>query len=257
MALMWTFTAAPRSRRARACASFPSAHECFVGLQRELRVDDDGARRVGQADHAICALAVRQGRLEGIGVGRQGLGHDIVQLDFPERAARLLVGQDVLKRQDIARQFLDLGLRAVDLFEFLLQLAERPRGAGRGAVQGLGHAFLHVFQPPFHRLQHAGLRAGLHVGDMAEPTGQPLLTLAEALHGLTEGADVVRQGFHRAGGTVGGAQRGDRQDQQQKKHDGRDGPRDDGGVGDVDDDVANLDHVRPKSRSISLSFSST
>jgi hypothetical protein len=44
----------------------------------------------------------------------------------------------------------------------------------------------------------------------------------------------------------------------QNKHDGRGtAPAMTAGVGDVDDDVADLDHVRPKSRSISLSFSST
>jgi hypothetical protein len=92
-------------------------------------------------------------------------------------------------------------------------------------VQRLGHAFLHLLQPPFHRLQHRGLRAGLHVGHVAEPPCQPLLPLAEALHGLAERADVVRQRLHRAGGAVGGAQRGDRQDQQQDKQHGREWPR--------------------------------
>jgi hypothetical protein len=35
------------------------------------------------------------------------------------------------------------------------------------------------------------------------------------------------------------------------------GPGDDQRVGEVEDDVADLDHVRPNSRSMSLSFSST
>jgi hypothetical protein len=63
---------------------------------------------------------------------------------------------------------------------------------------------------------------------------------------------MLRQRLHRAGGAVGGAQRGDRQDQQQTA---APAPTrrasDDQRVGEVDGDVADLDHVRPNSRSIS------
>jgi hypothetical protein len=40
-----------------------------------------------------------------------------MQLDFPERAAGLLVRQDVLQRQDVARQLFDIRLRLVDGFQ--------------------------------------------------------------------------------------------------------------------------------------------
>jgi hypothetical protein len=41
---------------------------------------------------------------------------------------------------------------------------------------------------------------------MAQPTGQPLLPLAQALHRLPKRADMLRQRLHRAGGAVRGAQ---------------------------------------------------
>jgi hypothetical protein len=124
-------------------------------------------------------------------------------------------------------------------------------------VQRFGHALLHFFQPPFHRLQHRGLRARLHVRHVAEAPREALLPLAETLHRLPQRADVMGQRFHRAGGAVGGAEGGDRQDQEDKQYDCGNGPGEDQGVGEVEDDVADLDHVRPKSRSISLSLSST
>ena len=69
----------------------------LIGLQREFCIDDDGAGGIGQMDQAIGAASVTQGFLHRIAVGRQRLRHDIIQLDFTERAAGLLVAQDVLQ----------------------------------------------------------------------------------------------------------------------------------------------------------------
>ena len=91
-----------------------AARKRLVGLERELRVDDDGARRVRQVDQAVGPPAVRQRRLQRIGVRRQRLRHDVVQLDLAEGPARLLVRQDVLQAEHVARQLLDIGLRLVD-----------------------------------------------------------------------------------------------------------------------------------------------
>ena len=174
------------------CAVIVGGAQGLERLQRKLGVDDDGAGRVWQADQAVGPLAVRKRRLKGVGVGRQGLGDDVVELDFPERPARLLVRQNVLEAEDIAGQFLDIRLRLVYDGEALLQLRQRTCGALGGAVEAFAHVLLHGLQPPLHRLDHFGLGRGLHFGDMAEAASQLLLPLIQRLHRLAELAERVR-----------------------------------------------------------------
>ena len=54
-------------------------------------------------------------------------------------------------------------------------------GAGRGAVQRLGHLALHFGKPPLHHLQHCGLADGLSLADVMQPPRQPLLPVAKVL----------------------------------------------------------------------------
>ena len=65
-------------------------------------------------DQTIRAFAVGKGGLPRIAVCWQSLGHDILQLNFTEGTARLLVGQDILQGKHIAGKFLDISLRLVD-----------------------------------------------------------------------------------------------------------------------------------------------
>ena len=73
------------------------AAQGLVGFQRKLGINRQGAGRVGQMDQAIRPFAVRKRGLHRIGIGRQGLGHDVVQLNFTKSAARLFVGENVLQ----------------------------------------------------------------------------------------------------------------------------------------------------------------
>ncbi len=52
-----------------------------------------------------------------------------MQLDLAKGAAGLLVRQDILQRQHIARELFDVGLCAVDGFQPLVQIAKGSRGA--------------------------------------------------------------------------------------------------------------------------------
>ena len=64
-----------------------------ITFERELGVDGNRARRVRQMQQAVDTCPGRERRLEFIGLGRQGVLHQVVQLDFAEGAAGLLVGQ--------------------------------------------------------------------------------------------------------------------------------------------------------------------
>ena len=113
-----------------------------IALERELGVDGDRARRVGQLQQAIDAHAGGQRRLEFVGRGRQRVLHQVVELDLAEGAARLLVGQDLLQAHDLGRELADLLLRLVDADQPLAQvgddLARRLLGAVEPLVDHLG-----------------------------------------------------------------------------------------------------------------------
>jgi hypothetical protein len=127
----------------------------LVGLQREFRVDHDGPRRVGQVDQAIGALAVRERRLEGIGCRPAGPWPRYRSAGFRRRrrASACSTGcPEATAHRPTASRSWPAPCRSVRA-----SAATRPADApvrGRGAVQRLGHAFLHLLQPPFHRLQH-------------------------------------------------------------------------------------------------------
>ena len=163
----------------------------LVGFQREFRVDHNWARRVRQVDQTVRPFAVRQRRLQVIAVFRQCFGHDVGQLDFPKRPAGLLVRQDILKAQHIARQAGDIVLRLVDdlqpflqlrqafgglhrialkaFFHPVLQFRHRTRRFHRVVVQPVVHLLLHMSQAGFHRLQHLCLARGLRVRHSTQP----------------------------------------------------------------------------------------
>ena len=228
----------------------------------------------------VRSLAVRQRGLWREALRRQRLGHDIHQLDFPEHAAPLFVRQDVLQAQHIARELLDLGLCPVDLVKLCLQLAERSRGAGRGAVQGICHALLHLFQASLHRFDHLGLRACLRLADRGQPVLHHLqhLRLCPRLmlrhRGQATGQPLLpgAQGSRPGRPWSQSAQRAERCCAQPRPRPAGRGPPGKSakskphtpqhhcqmqGIAEVDHDVADLYHARPNSFSMSLSFSST
>ena len=208
-------------------------------------------------DQAIGPPPVRQRRLHRIGIGRHRLADDVVQLNFPEGAACLLVRQNVLQGQDVTRQLFDIRLRLVDRLKPLLKIAQRPGGARRRPLKAFGHALGHFRQPLLHQVQDLGLRHRLRLGHMGQATGKLLLPVRQGLHPLAKLAEVIGQWFGHAGRPRGGAHGQD--DKNEKRQDQR-RAAEDGKHQRVAQRIAlsvDRDHVRPKSRSMSDSFSST
>ena len=115
-------------------------------------------------------------------------------------------------------------------------------------MQALGHVALHLREPALDQLEHRGLALQLRLGDMVQPAGQPLLPLAKRLHPLAKLGQRMRQ----PGGAIGGADHHDDHHQKQQRHRGG-GPE----ARILEHQGKRVGHVRPKSRSISVSFSST
>ena len=88
----------------------------------------------GKEDQAVGPRVVRKRRLELVGVDRQAVADDRLHACLPEGAARLLVGEDVLQFDHLAREGGDRLLRLVDDREPLAEprqaLLRRPRGIG-------------------------------------------------------------------------------------------------------------------------------
>ncbi len=77
--------------------------ELTIAFQRELGVDHDRTRWVGQFNQAVGPASVAEGGLKPVGRRRQRRLYEVLQLDFSECAARLLVRQNVLQPYDLCR----------------------------------------------------------------------------------------------------------------------------------------------------------
>ena len=157
-----------------------------IAFERELGVDDNRSRRIGQTDQAIGAPVVRERGLERVGRRRQGILHEIAKLHLAEGATGMLVGQDILQADHLARQLLahlgDVLLRLVDDGQACLELAQGFRRLGRRLLKAVTE----------------------RLGELVEPARQRNLGLGEGIDGLTERIAVVltapgQQGDHDAG----------------------------------------------------------
>ena len=70
-------------------------------FQRKFRIDDDGRLGAGQADHAIGPVAVRKRRLEFVEPGGSASATIASICAWPNSAARLLVGENLLQADDL------------------------------------------------------------------------------------------------------------------------------------------------------------
>ena len=150
-----------------------------IALERELGVDHDRPRRVGQLDQAVGALAVGERRLEFIGRGRQDVAYQVLELDLAEGAARLLVGQDVLQADDLAGQLGEVLLGGVDDGEPRLDVADRLLGADRGLLEAVAEALGYRVEALLERLVDGRLCRGAGLGHLGEPAAQLLLRRQE------------------------------------------------------------------------------
>ena len=115
----------------------PCLAKRMVAFQRKLCVDGNRARRVWQSDKAIDPAVIAYLHLEPIGVRRQDRLDQIIELDFPKSAARLLVGENVLQANNLARQLGDVLLRRINDSQALLQFGETGLRLGAGFLQTL------------------------------------------------------------------------------------------------------------------------
>ena len=117
-------------------ARFRDAPLCIVGgcrqrgeaFQRKFGIDDDDGLRSRKLDRAIGPRAVGQRGLKFIDADRERIGDDGFHAALAEGAARLLVGQHLLQRNDMSRQRGDVLLRFVDDGQPRLDAAQRLGG---------------------------------------------------------------------------------------------------------------------------------
>ena len=168
-------------RRSAARVARRDGAQRAVALERELGVDGDRARRVGQLQQAVDARAGRQRRLECVGRRRQRVLHQVVQLHLAEGAARLLVGQDLLQAHHLGREIADLLLRLVDADQPLAQVGDDLAGRLLAPVEPLG--------------DHLGQRLLLLAQRTLDPlhgVGQRLMPARLLAHGLGLGLSPRR-----------------------------------------------------------------
>ena len=124
-------------------------------------------------------------------------------------------------------------------------------------MQVLLHLLLHLAQALLHQLQHLDLALRLRLADVMQPARQPLLAFAQALHPMAQHPHLLRQWLGQPGRTGGRAGGRDQQPEHDDKHQASDQQRQNLRVIQRQGGVADPDHVRPNSRSMSESLSST
>ena len=124
-------------------------------------------------------------------------------------------------------------------------------------MQTVGHLLLHGGEARFHGLQHLRLTHGLRVGYRGDPPGQLLLPPPERVDGPPQLIHLVDQRLGRTCGARNTTQRKHQQDHDQHGQRRADDQRQSDRVAEVEGKVAKVHQVRPNSRSISESFSST
>ena len=187
--------------------------QSLVALQWKLGVDRDGAGRVGQFYEAVRAPAARQGRLKVVGRGRQGGLYQVLQLHFPEGAARLLVRQDVLQSDHLRGKLRNVLLRPVDHSQSFAQIGHGRRLALRLRVQSFADPLGEVAQSQVHRFGELPFLAAQCVGDLGLGSG---LALGHGLEPLLQHRDV-RRPLSRRAVVPAAPQHGQRQQQDQQQ----------------------------------------
>ena len=121
--------------------------------------------------------------LERVGLRRQGVLHQVVELDLAEGAARLLVGQHLLQADDLGRELADLLLRLVDAHQPLAQvgddLARRLLGAVEPLVDHLAQRLFLLAQRTLDPLHGVGLLAERQAELLAHLLGLAAAALAQ------------------------------------------------------------------------------
>ena len=134
--------------------------ERLVAFKRELGIDDDRARRVGQAEKTVGPFLIAEHRLKRVGRRRQNRADQIVQLNFPESAARLFVGKNFLQGNHLFGKRRDFFLRGIDFGQPFAQGAEGFVGFAGGHLQTFAHFAGNQQQLFVNHLQNGKLLLG-------------------------------------------------------------------------------------------------
>ena len=180
------------------------------GLEGELGVHHHLEIAVGHADEAIGPGAVGQGGLIVIGAGGQGVGDDGLHARLAEGAARLLVGENVLKGDHLAGEAGDVGLGLIDDGQPLGQFLQMPGGALGLFAQSRADAGGDIVQPLGEHARDMGVagRGNLRLlAHLPGHLGQTALQLA----GVAAGGLVL------AGAAARGAPAHEQGEQEQQK----------------------------------------
>ncbi len=156
---------------------------------------------------------------------RQPVAHNIGQLRLAKCAARLLVIEDLLQFDHLARQRGNFLLRLVNQRQTLAQIAQRARGALAGIFQIIGHGFGNLGQLLGHGAGQFAARGFLRGGHAVQPTRQLRLRAGHLFHGFGDflhhwigrGFWVVRIARAQAQGQHRSAQTENCADQQSQK----------------------------------------
>ena len=133
-----------------------SGAEPLPAFERKFRVDHQCRRLIGHEHHTIGPGAVAERVLEGKAPLRQPIADDRLHAALAEGAAGLLVGEDRLEAHHVLAEFGDVGLRAVDDGEPLVERAERLRRLGVGFGERLTDALALCVEPLVDRTHEVG-----------------------------------------------------------------------------------------------------
>jgi hypothetical protein len=127
------------------------------GFKREFGVEGEHARVAGEADDAIGPRAAGERELKFVGACRQAVAHDRLHAPLAESAARLLVRQNVLQRNDLLGHARQPGVCGVDHRQPLVELAQIVAGGPGVGLQPIAQALTHMVQPFRNQPREIGL----------------------------------------------------------------------------------------------------
>jgi hypothetical protein len=156
------------------------------------------------SDHAIRPLAIGERRLELVGGGRQRVAHDRLHAALAEGAARLLVGEDVLERQHLARETGQVLLRRVDHGEALVELRQVLDRLLHVLLEVVPHAVLQAVEALGDQPNEISLARAEDLADRLHAAGHLGLLAGDGRHLLLDLALALDRG----GGLDGAAARG-------------------------------------------------
>ncbi|ODS01646.1 hypothetical protein AUC69_05070 [Methyloceanibacter superfactus] len=120
-------------------------------------------------EQAVRALAVGERRLECIGALGQSVLDDRLHAHLAEGAARLLVGQDLLKADHVAGEVRQILLRRVDHRQPLVELGDGFMRLARRVVEVGAHLVGHAVEPLVDGPRQLAVTADADLGQGLQP----------------------------------------------------------------------------------------